>query len=583
MADIKRQSGSPDRRIVIILLTFSLLVALASSAIGQSGDRQAPLTVGEITIITNDIFSAEEARNTNGALRFLRKSMNAVHFNTRHHVIRRELLFKTGENFSSDVLSETERNLRELGFLNNVHVTAVDTTADGRVNVLVSTREAWTLRTSVSYSRASGGDQRWSVSGSDGNFLGYGTTVGAGLGADENSSYWNLWYRQRRLFKSGFWLGLDYSNREDGHTRRIVFMRPFYALDDPWGMEFWAWDRQYDERYYLSNGGPAGLDASDPYRLYSLLAYREKGIQARFQIRRSERESERIWRIGGGVDVVDRQFHGDLAQVALSDGRVADLTWLAEPGRPYAREQGVEVTPFLWLHTEGRRWAKSRYVLRYGQIEDVSLAWLLDVKVGPRGGTVGSTSGYAESRWHGEAIYQRWYPAGKGFLVTQLSGQADVGSENVSTYKYDAVLGWTGKTGAEMSPWLTRVFAEYAQGRNLLGSNALTLGLDRGLRTLDFDGMAGDRLMRWNVEQGKALPWEVAGLMRAGVAAFYSGGSAWWRDEDRGTDDIRHEAGFGLRFGPTRSARSEIARIDLTWNLNGSGGPVITAITRGFF
>jgi len=541
------------------------------------------LVVGEIEIITNDIFSANEVKNTNGAMRFLRNGMNTVHFNTRHHVIRRELLFKPGENYSANVLAETERNLRELGFLNNVSVTAVDTTADGRVNILVSTREAWTLRTSLSYSRASGGDQRWNVSASDGNFLGYGMTVGAGVGADENSSYWNLWYRQRRLFQSGFWLGLDYSDREDGHTRQIAFTRPFYALDDPWGMEFKAWDRAYDERFYLSNGGPAGLDPANPYRLYSLLAYEEKGVEARFQWRRSEPEAGRIWRVGGGVDVVERLFVEDLTSAELSDGRFVDLTWLDAPGQAYTREQGIEVNPFLWLHSEGRRWAKSRYVLRYGPIEDVPLGWVMDLKVGPMGGNVGSTSGYAESRWHAEAFYQQWYPVGKGFLVTQVFGAGDTGSKNVRTYKYDAVIGWAGKAGPDISPWLTRVFAEYAQGGNLLGSHALLLGLDRGLRTLDFDGMAGDRLMRWNVEQGKALPWEVAGLMRMGVAAFYAGGSAWWRDEERDSDGIRHEAGFGLRFGPTRSAHSEIARIDLAWDLNGDGSPVITAITRGFF
>ena len=140
-----------------------------------------------------------------------------------------------------------------------------------------------------------------------------------------------------------------------------------------------------------------------------------------------------------------------------------------------------------------------------------------------------------------------------------------------------------GKSGAEMSPWTTRVFAEYAQGQNLLGSRALLLGLDRGMRTLEFDGMAGDKLGRWNLEQGKAMPWEIAGLFRMGFAGFYSGGRAWWRDEAKDTSFIRHEAGFGLRFGPTRSANSQIARLDVAWDLNGDGSPVITAITRGFF
>jgi len=578
-----RQNGRSASRLVIPVLTALLLIAGWPDHAARAATKTPPLTVGEIEVLTNDIFSAGEVENTNGGLRFMRHTMNTLHFNTRHHVIRRELLFEAGDVFDPENLAETERNLRNLGFLNNVHVTAVDTTADGRVKILVSTREAWTLRTSFSYSRASGGDQRWSVSASEGNFLGHGVTVGAGVGADENSAYWNMWYRQRRLFKSGFQLGLDYSQREDGFIRQLVFNRPFYAVDDAWGSEFRVWNNAFDQRYYLSNGGPAGLDPADPYRLYALLAYREQGVEARFRLRSSRVQAGRVWRLGGGLDIVDQAFREDLTRAELSDGRSEDLTWLAEPGTPYAREQGVEVNPFVWIHTLGRRWAKSRFVLKYGPIEDIALDWTFDLKVGPTGGSVGSTTGYSEPRWHGEVRFQRWTPVGPGFLVTDLNAEGDVGSEAVRTYQYNGVIGWIGKSGGERNPWLTRLFAEYGQGQHLLGSRALLLGLDRGLRTLDFDGMAGDRLVRWNVEQGKALPWEVAGLMRMGLAAFYNGGSAWWRDEQRGDDGVRHEAGLGLRFGPTRSASSQIARIDLTWDLNGSGSPVITAITRGFF
>jgi outer membrane protein assembly factor BamA len=218
------------------------------------------LVVGEIKIDSRDIYSPSEIEDTNGALRFLRKTMNGVHFNTREYVLRRELLFKPGEPFQPERLDETERNLRALGYLNNVRVTAVDTTSDGRVNIKVSTDESWTLRTSFSYSLASGGDQRWSAQLSDRNFLGHGVTLGAGLGEDENASFWNLWYRQQRLFRTGLRLGIDYSDRQDGFQRKVELSKPFYALDDSWAMDLRVWDRLADRLYYLSNAGPAGAD-----------------------------------------------------------------------------------------------------------------------------------------------------------------------------------------------------------------------------------------------------------------------------------------------------------------------------------
>jgi len=129
----------------------------------------------------------------------------------------------------------------------------------------------------------------------------------------------------------------------------------------------------------------------------------------------------------------------------------------------------------------------------------------------------------------------------------------------------------------------TRLFSEVAWGENLLGTDAFVLGLNRGLRTLGFAGMAGDRLVRWNCEHGLILTDEILGFFRGGFAAFYDGGLAWWQGETSAWKDVHHEIGFGIRFGSTRSARGEIARLDLTWALDATQGPVLTAVTRGLF
>ena len=545
--------------------------------------EEKDLTVGEIQIVSRDIYSPTEIEHTNGILRFVRKTMNGVHFNTRKYVLRRELLFESGDSFNPERLAETERNLRRLGYLNDVRVSAVDTTADGKVNIRISAQESWTLRTSVSYSLASGGDQRWSVNLSDRNFLGHGVTLGAGLGQDENTSFWNLWFRQQRLFGTGLRLGVDYSSRQDGYVRQVSLSRPFYAQSDLWTMDLKYWDNLADFRYYLSNAGTAGDDPARNASLYAKLPYHQSGAEGGFQFRLTHSDEGRIWRLGGGIRVAKTNFDLNEPEYVLSDGRTENLSWLAEPGQPFARDQGTTVFPYVWLHSLGRDWSKARYVLQYGPVEDLPLDFDFDFKAGPAGGRLGSTTGYAESKFRFEGLVTKWVRLGGGYLLLYGVGDAETGSAEVRTYRYDLVTGWIASAGRESSPWITRIFAEYGQGQNLLGSRALLLGLDRGMRTLEFDGMAGDRLGRWNIEQGKAMPWELAGLFRMGFAAFYSGGRAWWRDEALGQSYIRHEAGFGLRFGPTRSANSQIARIDLAWDLNGDGSPVITAITRGFF
>jgi len=552
-------------------------------AIAGADSTAAPLTVGEITLHTRDIFSPAEVQNTTPMLKLLRRVMNSVHMNTREYVLRREILFATGDRFRPGSLAETERNLRNLGFLNNVSVVPTDTTDDGRVNVDVVTRESWTLQTTFSYSLASSGDQRWNVRLSDRNFLGHGMTLGAGIGADENSAFWNLWLRKRRLFGIGV-LGLDYSKREDGHMRNIFFGKPFYAQGDRWGGDVKAWDKAFDARFYLSNAGPAGEDPTREERLYAKLPYREKRFEIRAQMRAAGQYEGRVWRVGAGVRVEERDYAVDSQSAwLLSDDRVVSLDWMLEPGQPLARVQGTTVFPHLWLSSQGRNWTKSRFVLQYGPVEDIPLDTVFEFRAGPNGTQVGSSTLGGGYSVRVEVQATKWLTLGPGLMVLQGVAEGETGSSEARNHLYYVLAGWMGKAGKENSPWLTRLFAEVGHGSHLLGSRALLLGLDRGLRTLEYDGMAGDRLARWNIEQGKATPWELLGLFRMGFAAFYNGGCAWWNDEQRDLGDARHEIGFGLRFGPTRSANSQVTRLDVTWDMEGSGGPVFTAVTRGFF
>ncbi len=565
-----------------LVLTLLLLTAAAALAREAAPTADPSLRFGRVRFVTHPIFSRAEVDGAAGPVRALRKVMNGLHVTTRERVLRREMLFREGQPYDPQLLEETARNLRGLGYLNDVDVVAADTTADGRVDVLVTTRESWSLSTSFGYSLASGGEQRWNLKVADTNFLGYGLTVGGGVGADEDRSWWNLWYRKRRIFDRALWLAIDWSETGDGHVRGVLLSRPLFALDDARGIDAGVWDREARLRWYFSNAGPLGRDPAADASLHGRIHHRERGARLRGVWRLTARGAPRIWRLGGGVRVTDVRWRPSAAD-ELSDGRLADLTGLDAPGGPMARENGVGVFPFVWLQTVGRRWVTDRFVLQYGPQEDIPLDATLDLKVGPVGGMLGSTNAGGEGALRAEGTVEKWLGWGRSYLLLRAKGEAQAGGAAVRTHAVEGLAGWFARAGGADAPWLTRVVVEGGHGSRLGGGDALLLGLDRGLRTLDFDGMAGDRLVRWNVEEGKVVPGEVLGLARLGGAVFYGGGCAWWRDESRGLGDARHEAGFGLRIGPTRSANTTVARIDLTWNLAGSGSPVLTAVTSGLF
>jgi len=547
------------------------MLLLGAAGVAAGDEAPEPARVGEIRLRVADIFSPEELAASHGLMRASRRLINAVHLGTREAVLRRELLFAVGEPYDERLVRETERNLRALGFLTHVAVAPVDTLPDGSLVLEVRAQETWSLTTAASYAHSPAKD-RWSAELSDQNFLGYGVELIASFGEDEDRSFRRLSYQNRRVFGSPYQCRFDYTDLSDGRTRNVVLSRPYLAEESPWALQAGVWDRTFTPRYYVSPAGAAG--AGGERSLYASLPLRERGLQV-WAGRRVHRGPGRIWRLGLGLWSEDKRFAVPDA-VALSDGRTVGGDVLrAAAGPALPRCSGRRVQPLLVVESLGRRWATERFVMSYGAQEDLNLDPLLRLNAGPALSALGSD----RERFLAEWRVVDWTRLGPGMLLLRHSGQATLGSRANRSLGATLEAGWIAHADETN---LSRAWVEGAYGSDLLGPEAYALGLTRGLRTLDYDGMVGDRLVRWNLEQTRLLPGELLGLYKVGVAVFQSGGAAWWHDEARGLERTRHETGVGLRFGPTRSARADVARLDLTWPWSG-GGPQLTAVTSGDF
>ncbi len=555
-------------------------IAVASTVGAATVATTVPLRIGTIRIERDDIFSTEEIAAAHGLNRLVRRTMNALHVSTRPWVIRKELLFAAGDTLDTARLEETARNLRSLGILAGVTVTPVDTTADGRVTVAVRYRESWTLTSGVSFALASDGSARWRADATEQNFLGQGVALRATVGQDADASYGSLAFRQDRFLKSPFSLELNYDDRSDGYYRWARAMLPFRSDDQAWMALAHGWQDNREVRWYLSHTDH-GVAADDEASLYALLPRRYDGFELLGGRHVGPTRRGRVWRIGAGVHVEHLRYDLRHGLFELSDDRVVDLSDLGEAGSPLARVTGTAVWPLVWLQTQGRTWTTAHYVMRYGDQEDLPLDPVLELRVGPQGPAVGSTTPGAAS-WRVKANADDWSRLGPSFVYVHLETDA-VLAERETRHGYGEALVslfWHHTDGAR--PPITRVTAEAVRAWNQRGELLPVLGLDRGLRTLALDGMAGDRLVRWNVEHGQPLPLVLLGMFQMGWAAFYDGGVARFGDEPRGVADARQELGVGLRLGATRSGAADVARIDLSWSLDG-GGPVITSVARGFF
>ncbi len=568
----------------MLLLTTCPDAGAQEMAAPDSASSSAPLRVGTISIAVSDIFSEHEVASATGVNRLLRRGMNALHINTRYGVLRRELVFAEGDSLDLTRLAESERNLRALGILNRISVAPTDTAADGQVGVAITARETWTLGVGVNFALAGNGDIRWNVALTEKNFLGSGTVVQGSVGNDLDATYGGVYLRRDHVLGTPLRVDFNIDERSDGHDRWARVALPFRADDQRWSMNVEGWTRRYAGRYYLSNAGPSGVDPTRPASLYARVPRDDRGAQIEVLRLLGDGAGDRLWRAGMGLEVRDLDHELGSGLFYLSDGRVADLGYLADPGEPLHRDQGVSVWPYFTLASKSRRWVKTRFLQRYGNMEDVPLGPVWEIRIGPTGPSVGGTAGYGTA-WRGLVGASNWVQAGENFLLQSLAVDASVLADQDDDRQHlvDLLLGAYRRVGPAERPYTFKTFVEAVHAGGRRGDKVTVLGLDRGLRTLDIDGMAGDRLLRWSAEVGRLLPVVPLDLVQVGWGVFYSGGIARWQDEDRDLADARHEIGAGLRFGGTRSGTADLARVDVTWDATGETGVVITTVSRGYF
>jgi hypothetical protein len=166
--------------------------------------------VREIRIVNKSLFDPNKPGENKLAFRLA----NRLHRTTRPDVIQQQILLQPGEPFSAEALRESERILRANSYLYEAEIRPVPA-GDGQVDLEVETRDVWTLRAGVSYSRL-GGENLYGFNLEDSNFLGTGkeVTLLRVSGLDRISNVFR--FRDPNLAGSRTRLELSYADNTDG-------------------------------------------------------------------------------------------------------------------------------------------------------------------------------------------------------------------------------------------------------------------------------------------------------------------------------------------------------------------------------
>jgi outer membrane protein assembly factor BamA len=485
--------------------------------------------IGAIYIDAQNIFDLNDARENTGLYRF----GNALHVTTREHVIRHQLLFRTGDRFMQHTLDESERILRSARYLYDASVRPV-AWHDGKVDVLVTTHDVWTLNPGISFGRH-GGTNTYGFELEELNILGTGTSIAASHKSGIDRSSDTLEFRDQHLFDTWASLALTYSNNSDGSTKGFSLERPFYSLDTSWS---------------------AGAHFLDDDRVESL--YDGGRIIDQFQQHARRASISGGWSSG----LVDGWTHRWTTGLSYDETRFDTSPYWSGPTTiPQDRKF---VYPWMGIELVQDDFTKTRNRDQIGRTEDFQLGMHFSAHLGWADRSFGSDR---DAAIFDAAAGYGFNPGAESTLLfsTGTSGRLEDGSFT-NTVLNGAVRYYLQQSDRR----LFFITAQGMKGYRLDRDNQILLGGDNGLRGYPLRYQAGDASALLTMEERYFTNWYPFRLFRIGAAAFFDVGRTWGGvDPDAPGRGLLRDIGIGLRIGNTRSGLGNMIHVDLAFPLDG--------------
>jgi len=481
--------------------------------------------IGQIRVIPQDIFDTRDPKEDKALFRLA----NRLHIRTRPAVVRRELLFATGQPLVARRIEETERLLRANRYFYDVQIRP-RAVHDGVVDIDVLTRDTWSFDPGISVGRA-GGENSSGFQLSEYNLLGGGVAVSLGHSNDVDRSSNEFEVASPRAF--GTWVSLAYSHarNSDGRRDAASAVRPFYALDATWA---------------------AGVSGAHDDRIDAL--YNGGNVASQYRHRSTQAEMFGGWSAGRVEGWVQRYSLG----LSLQDDAFA-----AEPGLAAPPQLPIDqrlVSPFVRYERLEDHYQTELNRNLIGRPEFFALGWAASAQLGWASTALGSSQ---NTLLYSGSVNRGFQLPADRMLTTSLSLHGQWFDGRVQRLQ----VGAGARYYVPQSPrWL---FYAAASGDALARpqpQDALLLGGDNGLRGYPLRYQSGDRRVLFTLEERFYTDIYLWRLFRIGGALFVDAGRAWGgQNTNLGDPGWLGDAGFGLRFVSARSAFSNVLHVDIAF------------------
>jgi outer membrane protein assembly factor BamA len=482
--------------------------------------------IGEIRVDVGDVFDPsipEEDRR-------LFRMANRLHRTTRESVIRDQLLFHSGDRYSRRVLEESERLLRQDRYLYDIEIRPVRYSGN-RVDLVVVTRDVWTLNAGVNLGR-SGGVSSTGFQIQDTNLLGTGKslTLAHSSNVDRTTSLFR--YDDPAVLGSRVRFGLGYEDNSDGGLRQLEVGRPFYSLDARWSAQLSALtSEQVDTRYELGH-----------------VANGFRHQQERFEIRGGLSDGL----VNGRADRWTAGFTYQRDRFSLADG-------YAMPGSLPAER--VLAYPWIAWDRVPDRYLEAHDLDQIKRTEDLHLGTQLHARLGLASSALGSTE---DAAIFDATAATGWKPAADQMFLLSSGLTGRWGRDGAEDFLLDGSVRYYWRDWGDHLLFFT---LDGAVAGNLDPEKQLLLGGDSGLRGYPLRYQDGDARLLFTVEQRFFTDWYPFHLAHVGGAVFFDAGRTWGGGASQ--LGLLRDVGLGLRLSSSRSGLGNVIHFDLAFPLDG--------------
>jgi len=520
-----------------VMLVSLVLIALSSASTADESLAVAEGSpIGTITIRRQNVFNTDDPDEDKAFYRLV----NRFHIMTREKVIAKQLLFESGESFSEQRIEETERLLRRNKYLFDASIGATQQ-EDGTVDIIVDTRDVWTLNPELSISR-SGGESSTAFGIEENNLFGYGQRVLLTRTEDVDRTSNTFEFSDRQLGQSWVSLNLRIADNSDGYSNFLSIVKPFQSLDTRRMAGGFIYND--DRRSALYNLGNEVAEYRHERKSNSAFIGWSDGLQDGWVKR---------WTVGVVYD--DNQFSN-----------------VENPSLPPAIPQDRKlVYPFIGFEILEDRFQKSTNSNQIERSEDFYF-----------GTRFSATLGWSDTAFDADRdalIFTLTANTGYGSMESKaLLLTANVRGRNESGTTANATANFNARYYSRQSE--KRLFftkLSTTAGLNLDLDNPVEIGGDTGLRGYPLRYQSGDSRVLLTIEQRYFTDWYPFRLFRIGGAIFFDTGRTYGDDPLGGPNlGWLSDVGFGLRFAPTRFGTKKIVHLDIAFPLNGD--PTIDSV-----